>query len=68
MIIHCFDAFGMSYLGYLQRTSRRPCPPDLAHGGLRGRRREGCILSLAAASWRCRQAKLGRIISNCGGT
>eukprot|EP00959_Pyramimonas_sp_CCMP1952_P345524 7235831-Pyramimonas_sp.AAC.1 len=57
-ILHCFDSFGMSYFGYLQRTSRRPRAPDFAHGGIRGRRREGAILSLSAACWRCRTARI----------
>eukprot|EP00959_Pyramimonas_sp_CCMP1952_P361051 7561579-Pyramimonas_sp.AAC.1 len=66
-ILRCHDAFGMSFYGQLLARTKRPVPRDIAHGGLRGRRREGCVLAYFSAAWGCRGARVSRTITNSDG-
>ncbi|CAK0909260.1 unnamed protein product, partial [Prorocentrum cordatum] len=68
-LLHCFDSCSMSWFGQLARRLRVPPKfPSFAHGGIPGRRREGAILALSSAMWRCRDLKLSRTLSNYDGT
>eukprot|EP00959_Pyramimonas_sp_CCMP1952_P238265 4979042-Pyramimonas_sp.AAC.1 len=67
-ILHCYDALGMSFYGQLLARTKRPVPRDIAHGGNRGRRREGCLLALSSAAWRCRDAGVSHALANFDGT